>query len=113
MVTDSGGGKTKAHIRTLIDADKLGGLFDKYIVMSPNCRTNPSYKVLANYIENTTGQSIDDYFFPEWDPQVTLDTMTEMRKVNAYVRRHRKQWNATQLYSCHITIRRLCGQERH
>ena len=38
MVTVSGGGKTNAHIRTLMDKDKLGGLFDKYIVMSPNCR---------------------------------------------------------------------------
>ena len=30
--------------------------------------------------------------------------MAEMRKVNAYVRKNRKQLNATRLYSCHITI---------
>ena len=35
MVTVSGGGKTNAHIRTLTDHDKLGGLFDRYVVMSP------------------------------------------------------------------------------
>ena len=104
MVTVSGGGKTNAHIRTLIDSDKLAGLFDKYIVMSPNCRTDPSYKVLAHYIQNTTGQHIDDCFFTEWDPQVILDTMVEMRKVNAYIRKHRKQLNAKRLMSCHITI---------
>jgi len=104
MITVSGGGKTNAHIRTLIDKDKLGGLFDKYIVMSPNCKTDPSYKVLARYIENATGQNIDDCFYTEWDPQVILDVMAEMRKVNAYVRKNRKQLNATRLYSCHITI---------
>ena len=34
MLTVSGGGKTVAHIRTLTDVDKLGNMFDKYIVMS-------------------------------------------------------------------------------
>ena len=104
MVTISGGGKTVAHIRTLTDHDKLGGLFDKYIVLSPNCFTDPNYRVLADYIERTTGQKREDCFFDEWDPQVILDTMSEMRKVNAYVRKHRKQLGATRLYSCHITI---------
>jgi len=104
MVTVSGGGKTNAHIRTLTDKDKLGGLFDKYIVMSPNCRVDPAYKVLADYIERTTGQKKDDCFFSEWNPQVILDTLAEMRKVNAYVRKHKKQLQATRLYSCHITI---------
>ena len=104
MVTVSGGGKTNAHIRTLIDNDKLGTLFDKYIVMSPNCNTDPSYDVLADYIEKTTGQSRSDAFFTEWEPQVILDTMAEMRKVNAYVRKNRKKLQATRLYSCHITI---------
>jgi len=104
MVTVSGGGKTVAHIRTLMDSDKLGGLFDKYIVMSPNCRTDPNYTVLADYIERTTGQKKSDCFFTEWNPDVILDTMAEMRKVNAYVRKHRKELQATRLYSCHITI---------
>ena len=106
MVTVSGGGKTVAHIRTLMDPDKLGGLFDRYLVMSPNCRKggDPNYDVLAAYIERTTGQKREDCFYTEWDPQVLLDTMAEMRKVNAYVRKHRKELGATRLYSCHITI---------
>ena len=53
MITVSGGGKTNAHIRTLTDPDKLGGLFDKYIVMSPNAYVDPQYRVLAKYIERT------------------------------------------------------------
>ncbi len=104
MVTVSGGGKTVAHIRTLTDSDKLGGMFDKYIVMSPNCQTDPNYDVLAAYIEKTTGQKRADCFFTEWDPQVILDTMAEMRKINAYVRKYRERLQATRLYSCHITI---------
>ena len=72
MITVSGGGKTVAHIRTLIDRDKLGGLFQKYIVLSPNAFTDPNYKVLARYIEATTGQKREDCFFSEWDPQIIL-----------------------------------------
>ena len=33
MVTVSGGGKTVAHVQTLISADMLGGLFDKYVII--------------------------------------------------------------------------------
>ena len=104
MITISGGGKTVAHIRTLMDRDKLGGMFHKYLVMSPNCFTDPNYKVLARYIETTTGQKREDCFFSEWDPQLILDTMTEMRKVNAHIRKTRKQTGAKVLMSCHITI---------
>ena len=104
MVTVSGGGKTVAHIRTLIDGDKLGGLFDKYIVLSPNCFTDPNYSVLAAYIERATGQKKHECMFDKWDPQIILDTMEEMRKANAYVRKNRKQLQATRLYSCHLTV---------
>ena len=104
MVTVSGGGKSNAHIRTLTDPDKLGGLFDKYIVMSPNVFTDPQYRALAKYIERTTGQKKEECMFDEWNPQIILDTMAEMRKVNAYVRKHKEQLNAKRLYSCHITI---------
>ena len=62
MVTVSGGGKTVAHIRTLVDSDKLGHCFDKFIVLSPNAFTDPNYKVLADYIERTTGQKKKDCF---------------------------------------------------
>ena len=104
MITVSGGGKTNAHIQTLTQTWGLAGLFDKYVVMSPNAFTDPNYKILADYIERTTGQKKEDCFFTEWDPQVLLDTMAEMRKVNAYIRKHKKQLGATRLYSCHITI---------
>jgi hypothetical protein len=106
MLTVSGGGKTNAHIQTLTNRDKLGGLFEKYIVMSPNCQKggDPSYDVLADYIERTTGQKRDECFFAEWDPQVIMDTMAEMRKINAYIRKHRERLGATRLMSCHITV---------
>ena len=104
MVTISGGGKTVAHIRTLVDRDKLGGLFDKYLVMSPNAFVDPNYNILARYIEEHTGQKREDCFFSDWDPQIILDTMAEMRKVNAHIRKNRKQLGATRLMSCHITI---------
>ena len=104
MVTISGGGKTVAHIRTLVDRDKMGGLFHKYLAMSPNAFVDPNYKVLARYIEGATGQKREDCFFSEWDPQIVLDTMAEMRKVNAHIRKTRKQTGAKVLMSCHITI---------
>ena len=104
MITVSGGGKTVAHIRSLIDSDKLGGLFDKYIVMSPNVDVDENYTVLAKYIEKQTGQTREQCFFAEWDPTVITDTLAEMRKANAYVRKNREKHGYTHLYSCHITI---------
>ena len=104
MVTVSGGGKTVAHIRTLMDNDKLGGLFDRYLIMSPNAYVDPNYRILADYIERTTGRKREDFMYDEWNPQIILDLMAEMRKVNAYVRKHRKELGATRLYSAHITI---------
>ena len=56
MITVSGGGKTNAHIQTLTQPWGLAGLFDKYVIMSPNAFTDPKHKVLADYIEPTTGQ---------------------------------------------------------
>ena len=104
MVTVSGGGKTVAHIRTLMDPDKLGGLFQRFLVMSPNCLTDPNFAPLADYIQRTTGQRKEDCFHEEWDPQIIHDTMAEMRKINAYVRKNKEKLKATHLYSCHITI---------
>ena len=103
MVTVSGGGKTLAHIRTLMDPDKLGGCFQKYLVMSPNCLTDPQFAPLADYIEKQTGQTKEECFHEDWDPQVITDTMAEMRKINAYVRKHKDKLGAKYLYSCHIT----------
>ena len=104
MVTVSGGGKTVAHIRTLMDPDKLGGLFQRYLVMSPNCLTDPSFIPLAKYIERTTGQTKENCFHEEWDPQVIADTMAEMRKINAYIRKNKEKLGATHLMSCHLTV---------
>ena len=42
MLAPSGAGRSHAHIRTLIDPDKPGNLFDKYVVMSPNCWVDPA-----------------------------------------------------------------------
>jgi len=110
MITVSGGGKTVAHIRTLMDSDKLGRLFDKYIVISPNCKTDPNFIPLAAYILKTTGQTKEQCFFEEWDPQIIEDTMTEMRKANAYVRKNREKHGFTHLYSCHITVDDFCDR---
>ena len=79
-----------------MDADKLGGCFDRYLVMSPNVHTDPNYTVLARYIEKTTGQTKEKVFFDEWDPQVITDTMAEMRKANAYVRKNHEKHGFTQ-----------------
>ena len=104
LIAVSNSGKTVAHIRTLMDSDKLGGCFDKYIVMSPNVHTDPNYTVLTRYIEKQTGQTKEQCFFDEWDPQIITDTMAEMRKANAYVRKNREKHGFTHLYSCHISI---------
>ena len=48
-----------------MDRDKLGGLFQKYLVLSPNAFVDPNYKVLARYIESTTGQRREDIALAE------------------------------------------------
>ena len=68
MITVSGGGKTNAHIQTLTQKWGLAGLFGKCIVMSVNAFTDPNYKVLADYIERTTGQKKEDCFFHRMGP---------------------------------------------
>ena len=104
MITVSGGGKTNAHIQTLTDPKMLGGLFDRYYVFSPNAKTDPTYKVLINYIQNTTGQKPEEFVFTEWVPEKITEIMKEMRTVNAYIRKNRKQLEAKRLMSAHITI---------
>ena len=104
MLSPSGGGKTVAHIRTLIDRDKLGGLFDRYFVFSPNAFVDPQYRALAQYIEAHTGQKKEDCFYDTWQPERILEILEEMKKANAYVRKNKKALNATRLYSCHLTV---------
>ena len=103
-VTISSGGKTYAHVATLISPDMLGGLFDKYVIMSPNVFVDPVYKPLIAYIIKQTGQKREEFCHSEWDPSVLTETMHQMRKTNAYVRKHQKELGATRLYSCHITV---------
>ena len=62
--------------------------------MSPNCYTDPNYIPLAKYIAKTIGQRKEDCFFEEWDPKIISDTMAEMRKANAYVRKNREKLDA-------------------
>ena len=104
MVTISGGGKSLAHIQTLMSPQMLGGCFDHYVVMSPNCLTDPQFAPLAEYIERTTGQKKEDCFHEIWDGNVITETMDKMRKANAYLRKNREKLKVKHLYSCHITI---------
>mgnify|MGYP000001977226 CR=1 FL=1 len=47
----SGSGKTLTLLRTLMDNDKLGGMFQKYLLFFPNVLVDPQYKALIDYIE--------------------------------------------------------------
>ena len=39
----SGSGKSLTLLRTLMDSDKLGGMFDRVMVLSPNVFVDPQY----------------------------------------------------------------------
>ena len=67
MVGTTGAGKSLTLIRTLMDRDKLGGMFDRFLILSPNVNVDPQYKPLIAYIEKTTGQKKDDFCFEEFD----------------------------------------------
>ena len=75
----SGSGKTVALIRTLIDRDKLGGCFDAYYVFSPNCSVDSQYKVLGRYIQQHTGQKLEDCFFDTWDPSAIAQIIEDQK----------------------------------
>ena len=68
----SGSGKSLALLRTLMDSDKLGGLFDRYELYSPNIFIDPQYKVLIRKIEETTNQKQDDFCHEEFDQEAVL-----------------------------------------
>jgi hypothetical protein len=51
----SGSGKSLTLLQTLIQNDKLGGMFDKYLLFSPNIFVDPQYKALISYIEKLPG----------------------------------------------------------
>ena len=46
----SGSGKSLTLLRTLMDSDKLGGMFDKYLLLSPNIFVDPQYEKLIEYV---------------------------------------------------------------
>ena len=96
----SGSGKSLALIRTLIDRDKLGGCFDAYHVFSPNCWVDSQYKVLGRYIEDHTGQKLEDCFHDTWDPGAIEQLISDQKKVNSYL----KKKKADRLLSIHITV---------
>ena len=96
----SGSGKTVALIRTLIDRDKLGGLFDAYHVFSPNIWVDSQYKILGKYIQDQTGQKLEDCFHDTWDPGAIEQIIADQKKINSYL----KKQKAERLLSIHITI---------
>ena len=83
----SGAGKSLTLIRTLMDPDKLGGMFDKYLLFSPNIFVDPQYKALVAYVEKTTRQKKEDFCFEEFDQEAIKQLMEDQKKANAYLRK--------------------------
>ena len=96
----SGSGKSVTLIRTLIDRDKLGGCFDAYHVFSPNVWVDSQYKILGKYIEEHTGQKLDDCFHDTWDPGAIVKIIEDQKKVNSYLKKRK----AERLLSLHLTV---------
>ena len=86
-VGPSGSGKSLTLLRTLVDSDKLGGMFQKYLLFSPNIFVDPQYKVLIDYVEKHTGQKKEDFCFEEFDQDAIRKLMDDQKKVNAYLRK--------------------------
>jgi hypothetical protein len=83
----SGSGKSLALLRTLMDSDKLGGMFDRYEIFSPNIFIDPQYKALIKYIEEKTNQKRDDFCHEEFDQEAIRKLMEEQKKSNAWLRK--------------------------
>ena len=83
----SGSGKSLALLRTLMDSDKLGGMFDRYEIFSPNIFIDPQYKALIKYIEGKTNQKRDDFCHEEFDQEAIRKLMDEQKKSNAWLRK--------------------------
>ena len=96
----SGSGKSLTLLRTLLDSDKLGGMFQKYLLFSPNIFVDPQYKALIDYVEKHTGQKRDDFCFEEFNQDEIRQLMEDQKKVNAYLRKIR----ATRLMSACVVI---------
>ena len=83
----SGSGKSLALLRTLMDSDKLGGMFDRYEIFSPNIFIDPQYKALIKYIEGKTNQLQKDFCHEEFDQEAIRKLMDEQKKSNAWLRK--------------------------
>ena len=95
----SGSGKSLTLLRTLMDSDKLGGMFDKYLLLSPNVFVDPQYEKLIQYIEKT-GQKKEDFCFEEFDQEAIRQLMEDQKKANAY----RRKIGAKRLLSACVVI---------
>ena len=83
----SGSGKSLTLLRTLMDSDKLGGLFDRYELFSPNIFIDPQYKALIKYIEEKTNQKREDFCHEEFDQGAIKQLMEDQKKSNAWLRK--------------------------
>ena len=83
----SGSGKSLTLLRTLMDSDKLGGMFQKYLLFSPNIFVDPQYKALIDYVEKETGQKKEDFCFEDFDSDAIKQLMEDQKKVNTYLRK--------------------------
>jgi hypothetical protein len=70
-----------------MDTDKLGGMFDRYELFSPNIFIDPQYKALIKYIEERTNQKRDDFCHEEFDQEAIRKLMEEQKKANAWLRK--------------------------
>ena len=70
-----------------MDSDKLGGMFDRYEIFSPNIFIDPQYKALIKYIEGKTNQKRDDFCHEEFDQEAIRKLMDEQKKSNAWLRK--------------------------
>ena len=109
LVGPSGSGKSVVLIRTLMDKDKLGGLFDRYEIFSPNVFTDPQYRDLIKYVEGGhTNQKREDFCHTTFDQGFIKQMMEDMRKSNAYLRKQ----GAKRLLSACIVIDDMGEDER-
>jgi len=83
----SGSGKSLTLLRTLMDSDKLGGMFDFYLLLSPNIFIDPQYASLIEYVHKTTGQMQSDFCFEDFDQGAIRKLMADQKKANAYLRK--------------------------
>ena len=89
FVGPSGSGKSLTLLRTLIDKDKLGGMFNRYKIFSPNVFIDPQYKALIRYVEDQTGQKKEDFCHEEFDQGAIKQLMEDQQKANAYLRKNK------------------------